>query len=240
MKFILLLILSIVFVNAINLKEQKTYLKNVTKDTATIDIGSLIVGQSGLVVHNFKKRSIILTNAIVTATSKDSSTIKFIKSNILKQDALPNTNLIPQNNDLFVLNNLYSTSLLIVPNYDVQTTINHEYPQNNFIDIDIFAAFLKMEDTPLPTKEEMVNFAKHNNIGTIYIVIKDKLYILDVLTFKVIKTQDIIRKNQKIQVPFFTNVQDITKSFWSWFSEDKIKDYDKYYSNLIGLTNDRK
>jgi len=241
MKITILVLLSMVFLNAINLNKQQTNITDVNNTTATIKIGDLKIGQSGIVVHRFdNKRSIILTNAIVVSSDKNSSKIKFIQSDILHQDALPTTTLIPKDKDLFVLNHLYDTSLLIVPNYEAQQKIIKLYPTNNFIDIDIFASELKMQNSPLPTKSQIVKFAKHNNLGTIFIDISNRLYILDVLTFKVIDIKDLDIKDKKIQVPFFTNVQDIKISMWNWFGEEKIKDYDRYYGKLIGIKDDRK
>ena len=72
MKKILIFILVISFLNGITLNRQITHITNVTNTGATINIGKLKVGESGIVVHVFDdKNSIILTQAIVTKTDKN-------------------------------------------------------------------------------------------------------------------------------------------------------------------------
>lgn len=227
--------------NANQLKQQITTINSVTKTSAIIPIGSLVKGQSGIIIHDFKDdKSSIIASAIVTSSSANSSTISFEKIDIFNQTAIPTTNSKPTKGDTFILNHLYNTSLLIVPNHNAKVIIQKRYPNNNFIDIDIFAAFLKINDKPVPTKEDIVNFSKHNNIGTLYLQTNDKLHIVDVLSFQVVKTESLVLDSNKTQSPFFTNVQDIKTSLFSWFSQENIKDYHKYYTNLIGIKNDRK
>ena len=241
MKLIFTIFLSFLIANASQFTEQKTIMSDVTKETATIPIGSLSIGQSGVVVHDFKENKLsILTNAIVTASSSDSSTITFEQSKILEQDAIPTTNLEPKDGDIFILNHLYNTSLLIVPNHESMVEIKTKYNENNFIDSDIFAAYLKINDTPVPEKEDIVNFAKHNNIGTIYIEANSKLNILDTLSFKIIKSENLSLESNATESPFFTNVEDIKTPFFSWFAKEKVDNYHEHYSNLIGANNDRK
>ncbi|MCK5293624.1 MAG: plasminogen-binding N-terminal domain-containing protein [Arcobacteraceae bacterium] len=241
MRLILTIFLSFLVASANQFTQQNTTISNVTKDSATIQIGSLEVGQSGIVVHNFKNdKSTILTNAIVTSSAQTSSIITFEDSKILEQSAIPTTSLKPSNGDVFILNHLYNTSLLIVPNQEAKIKIKKKYSNNNFIDIDIFASFLKINDTPIPKKEDITNFSKHNNIGTVYIQAENQLHIVDVLSFKVIKSESLKVDCNKTQSPFFTNVQDIRTPFFSWFAKERIDNYDKYYTNLIGINNDRK
>jgi len=233
MKLLIMICLSLFTINAITLQQQTTTIYNVTKTNANIAIGNLQIGQSGVIVHNFKNnKSSILAEAIVTKTDKNSSTIKFIKTDILKQDAIPTTNLKPNNNDIFVLNHLYNTSLLIVPNYTAKIKIENIFYKTSFLNSDIFAAWLKMNNIPVPTKEDVQQFAKKNNIGTIYIQSSNKLKIIDTLSFKVIQTIPLKVDDNKTQVPFFTNVQDIKTSPFSWFTKEKIENYNKYWTDL--------
>jgi hypothetical protein len=239
-KIILSLMFAILCLNANNLNEQKYTIENVSNNEAKIKIGSLTIGQSGIIIHNFaNNKSIILTKAVVIASNKDNSTIKFVKSDILKQDSIVTTNLSPQNGDDFILNHLNSVSLLIAPNYDAYNGAKHSL-SNDFIDIELFAAYLKINNIPVPKKEDFQNYMNKNNIGTLYIIIKKKLYILDSLSFKILTIINIKLKNQTTATPFYTNVQNIKTSTFDWFGEEKIKDYNTYYLNLLGLKNDRK
>jgi len=239
MKLILTFFLTFLFVNASQFEQKELPLFNVNKKTATINIGSLTIGQSGVVIHKFNNnRSIILTKAIVTKTNVQNSTITFDDSNIIKQEALPRTNVKPSNKDLFLLNHLWSTTLLITPNFEAKQKITTAYYKNNFIDTDIFAAWLKINSTPVPNKDDFQKFTSYNNIGTIFIQLENQLYIVDAVSFKVLEQRKIKIEDKKMQVPFFSNVQDITKGVFSWFSPSKIDNYDKYYKNLIGIKND--
>ncbi|HIP13377.1 MAG TPA: hypothetical protein EYG73_11760 [Arcobacter sp.] len=240
MKLIFTILFSFLFLNA-NPFEEKTFnLYNTTQTTATIKIGSLVIGQSGIIIHKFKNnKSTILTDAIVTNSNKLESTIEFLNTTVLKQTAIPTTNLNPSNDDKFVLNHLWTTSLLLTPNFESKQRIKKAYYSNNFIDTDIFAAWLKINNTPVPKKEDIQKFTSYNNIGSIFIQAGKKLYIIDAVSFKVIQERDILIKSEKVQVPFFSNVQDIEKSTFSWFSPAKIDNYNEYYTNLLGINNDR-
>ena len=233
MKLLFMICLSLFTLNVINLQQHTTTIYNVTKTNANIAIGNLQIGQSGVIVHKFKNnKSSILAQAIVIKTDKNNSTIKFIKTDILKQDAIPMTNLKPENNDTFILNHLYNTSLLIAPNYTTKIKIENIFYKTSFLNSDIFAAWLKMNNIPVPTKEDIQQFSKKNNIGTIYIQSLNKLKIIDTLSFKVIQTIPLKVDDNKTQVPFFTNVQDIKTSAFSWFTKEKIENYNKYWTDL--------
>ncbi|HIP55480.1 MAG TPA: hypothetical protein EYG97_00490 [Arcobacter sp.] len=240
MKLIFTILFSFLFLNANPFEEKTLNLYNTTQTTATIKIGSLVIGQSGIIIHKFKNnKSTILTDAIVTNSNKLESTIEFLNTTVLKQTAIPTTNLNPSNDDKFVLNHLWTTSLLLTPNFESKQRIKKAYYNNNFIDTDIFAAWLKINNTPVPKKEDIQKFTSYNNIGSIFIQAGKKLYIIDAVSFKVIQERDILIKSEKVQVPFFSNVQDIEKSTFSWFSPAKIDNYNEYYTNLLGINNDR-
>jgi hypothetical protein len=228
-------------VNANQFTQKETIISNVTKKSAMIPLGSLKVGQSGVIIHNFGQgKSSILTNAIVKSSTKNSSEILFDNSIVLKQPAIPTTNRLPSNGDKFILNHLYNTSLLIAPNYETVIEIQTKYPKINFIDIDVFGAYLKMNNIPVPKKEDFITFSKHNNIGSVYISVNNTLHIVDVLSFKVLNSEVLTIEDNATQSPFFTNVRDIKTPFFSWFVKEKIDDYHKYYTNLLGISNDRK
>jgi len=241
MKHYILLILVITNIFALNLNPQMFKLNRVTNNTAIIDNINAKIGESGIILHQFSDKKIsILTYATIIKTTEKNATIKFLDDPVLKQDAIPTTNLKPQKNDFFLLNHLYNASLLITPNFRTADTIEKLYPKNNFLNSDIFASYLKMQNNPTPTNKDIQDFAKHHNLGTIFIAIKNKAYILDTFSFKILDTITLDINDKSTQVPFFTNVQEIKTSAWDWFSDDKINNYNTYYSNLIGLKNDRK
>ncbi len=216
-------------------KVEQYTIANVNKNQATINIDNLRIGQSGIIVHNYNsKHSVIVGVAIVKSSLDNNSTLELLKLNLLKQDAIPNSSLKPQNGDTFILNHLYNSSLLIVPNHDVSKTIKKLYPKQNFFNPDIFASYLKIMTSPVPTKEMMLEFCKNNNIGTIFIWVKNNLHIVDTNSFKIIYTEQLNTDNKTTQSPFFTKVKDIKIGFWD-FGEEEIKDYNEFYSKFLGI-----
>jgi len=213
---------------------KKYILNNSTKNSATIDGIKIQLGVSGIVIHHYNNdNNIILNNAIVTKSNDNSSVITFNNNVILKQDAIPTTKLMPQDGDIFIANYLYNSSLLIVPNLKAKQIIQDIYPKQNFINEDFFATILKMDKTPIPTKKEIQKFCLENQIGTIFFVIENKLYIVDAISFKIVYTQKLQYIDNSTSVPFFTKIKDIKKGFWDIFNKNKIDDYNSYYRTLI-------
>jgi len=217
-------------------KTQELVISQVVNNTATINLGNLTIGQSGIIVHKFKdNKSIIISTAIVTSTTNDKSIIAIeTKNNILKQDAIPTTNLKVQDKDIFVLNHLYSSSLLLVPNLEASQKVQELYKNQNFINPDIFASYLKINNKPIPNKKLIQSFCKEQDIGTIFVLTNNKLSILDINSLKVIYTKDLKILNNEFKSPFFTKVEDFNQNMWD-FSDNKIKNFNKYYSKLLGL-----
>ncbi len=218
-----------------NLATKEILINDVNRNKATINTGNLKIGQSGIIVHKYNKDSIIIASAIVQSSSASSSTLMLYKPNTLVQSAIPTSSLQPANGDTFVLNHMYNSSLLIVPNYETYQEIQSLYPTQNFLNSDIFAAYLKIEALPVPKQKDVKEFCKANDIGTIFIAVNNQLYILDTYSFKTLHTNKLSMNDSKIQTPFFTKVTDIEKDFWD-FGESEIRDYNSYFSALIGNT----
>ncbi len=225
--------------NKLNLKMASFKISNVSKNQATINIGNLIVGQSGIILHPYSnKNTVILATAIVKKTSNNSSTLVLSNNTLLAQDALPTTSLKARNGDIFILNHLYNSSLLIVPNYETSQSIKNIYSGQNFVNPDLFAAFLKISNKPVPKQKDFQEFCKSQDIGTIYIAVENNFYIIDVNSFKILKKTRLRISDTTTQTPFFTKVEDIKKSFWSFWNSDakKIEDYNSFYLALINNT----
>lgn len=226
---------------SINLQTSKSTLTNVDEEFATIDIGNLAIGQSGVVVHQFKdKHTMILAYGVVIESNTKSSKIEFIYNKILEQDAIPTTNLKPANGDTFILNHLYDIALLITPNFEINNKIQKAFYKMTFISEDVFAGYLKLQENPIPTLDTFQDFAKINNIGLVLVVVNKKLLLIDMLSKKRIYTLDVSYNDTSTSLPFFTNVEGITTGTFDFFKDDSIEDYHKYYTKLLGLKNDGK
>jgi len=181
MKIIFLLFITLNSIFAIEIFD-------VTPTSAKINITNLNLGHSGIIVKKINNNMMIITQATVIESNSNNSTLEFIDKDIIEQNAIPTTKLSPENGDKFILNHLYKTSLLIVPNVKAKKNVKKLYPNQNFLNEDFFAAHLKIIQKPIPEKETITNFTQSQQIGTIFIVVQNKLYILDSLTFKIIET----------------------------------------------------
>lgn len=225
MKIIFLLFITLHSIFAIEIFD-------VTPTTAKINITNLNIGRSGIIIKETSNNTIIITQAIVTHSSNSISTLEFLDKDIIQQDAIPTTKLIPEDGDKFILNHLYKTSLLIAPNLKAKNNVKMLYPNQNFLNEDFFASHLKIIQQPIPEKETISNFAQSQQIGTIFIVVKNKLYILDSITFKIIETISLTYNDESTNVPFLTKIKDIEGGFWD-FSGKKVEDYHTYYLKLL-------
>ena len=225
MKIIILIFLTLSSIFAIEIFD-------VTPTTAKINITNLNVGHTGIVLKKIDEHTLIVKQAEIVESNNNGSLLKFLDLNVVPQDAIPTTKLLPQNGDQFILNHLYTTSLLIVPNIEVKNIVKKLFPSQNFLDEDFFASHLKVIQEPVPNKETISKFATSQQIGTIFIVASNKLYIIDSITLKVINTMPLKYKDTSTNKPFLTKITDIEQSLWS-FGDKEIRNYDTYYTNLV-------
>ena len=214
-------------------------IENIKDNKTTINLGNLIVGQSGIVVHIFDNdKRLIISNAKVISSTGNSSVVEFFKFDDLKQDALPTSKREISVGDVLVLNYMYNSSLLIAPTLDSFQAARGGFKLNNFIHSDIFAAKLKINNQPYPTKEDFQEFAIEQNLGTIFFVLDNKVFIVDTKTFAILESYALNYNNNEIQMPFYTRVEEIESSIldFSFFSDKKSLSYDEYYKRILGLS----
>lgn len=202
-------------------------ISNVTEETANINIPNLRVGQSAVIQHNYSNaKSMLVANAYVTESNSSGSTLKLMPFLDLKQNALPTSSRKAINGDVAIVNYLYDTSLIIAPSQDAFTATREKYRDNNFLHSDIFGAKLKVEGEPLPSKDMIRDFAIAQNIGTIFFVISNRIYIVDTKTFAVLEKSTISYNFvEDEKMPFYTRVEKIEKNpfnsildYKSWLS----------------------
>jgi len=225
MKILILIFLTISSIFAIEIFD-------VTHTTAKINVSNLNVGHTGIILKKLDKHTLIVKQAEIVKSDKEGSLLKFLDGNILPQEAIPTTKLTPQDGDQFILNHLYKSSLLIVPNLQAKNIVKKLFPNQNFLNEDFFASHLKVIQEPVPNKEIISNFATSQQIGTVFIVASNKLYIVDSITFKVINTISLNYKDSSTNTPFLTKITDIEQSIWD-FGDEEIQDYNNYYTNLL-------
>jgi hypothetical protein len=214
-------------------------IENIQDNKSTINVGNLIVGQSGIVVHIYDNdKRLIVSNAKVISSNSNTSVVEFFKFDDLKQDALPTSKREIEIGDVLVLNYMYNSSLLITPTQDSFQSVRDSFKSNNFIHSDIFAAKLKVNNKPYPTKEDFQKFAIEQNLGTIFFTLDNKVYIVDTKTFAILESYSFTYENSEIKMPFYTRVEEIEESIldFSFFSDKKELSYDEYYKRILGLS----
>lgn len=218
-----------------------TKIENIENNKTTINIGNLIIGQSGIVVHIFDNdKKLIVSNAKVISSNANNSVVEFFKFDDLKQNAIPTSKREIAKNDVLVLNYMYNSSLLIAPNLDSFQAVRDNFKLNNFIHSDLFAAKLKVEHNPYPKKEDIQNFAIEQNLGTIFMVVENKVFVIDTKTFTILESYLINYENKESIKPFYTRIENIEETIFSWsyfdfFSGKKNTTYNDYYKKILGV-----
>jgi hypothetical protein len=217
----------------------KAIIEDVNDNKATLNIGNLKIGSSGIVIHKFNDdKQIIVANAIVIKSQENKSIIELKAFNALQNDVLANTTLGANKGDIFVGNYLFTKSLIIAPNPQIYTYVKNLFPKIDFISSDIFASSLKLEQNPTPQKKDFQDFCTNNDLGTIYFVIQNQLHVVDARSFQIIETFPIVNTEDEKQAPFYSRIENIEKGLFDW-QLSKIQldanNYEKYYKKLLGL-----
>lgn len=257
---------NIVSKQELTLNDTKIKITDVNKKTAKINLANLKIGQSGIIEHTYKNgKKMIVSSAYVSESNNEYSIITFIPFLGLKQNALPTSKRGVANGDTFTLNYLYKESLLISPSIESFRKARKDFPENNFVHSDVFGTYLKVNYEPEPNKQIIQDYAISQNMGTIFFVIENYVYIVDTKTFTILKKKPIVYLPGDLQMPFYTRVEKIESSFFStdWFdlsfitdlfgdddrteeemlygdlatdkSKEPSKNYTLYYKKLLGL-----
>ena len=236
MKIIYILLIFALSAFSTDLKEQIVQIKHSNHKEATIEIGNLTVGQSGIIVNNGSEgKSVIVCYGIISASDENRSIITFKFKDVLLQNAIPKTNLKPKDGDIFVINHLYKNSMILAPNFEAFSNAKKLYPNLNFLDSDFFAAYLKINNNPTPKKEDIIEFAHQNDLGRVFIIADQNLHTVDTLSFTIVDSQPLSFESNESSTPFYANIDEIKTSTFDFFGEENIGDYNKYYKKLLGI-----
>jgi hypothetical protein len=214
---------------AIEFNASNIVLTNTNNSTATIPMGNLKVGQSGIVLHKYENgKKLIVSSAYVTQSNTTQSTLKFIPFLGLKQNAIPTSSRKPQNGDQFILNYLYEESLLIAPNAEAFRAVRKKFKDNNFPHSDLFGSYLKSNYEPTPNKREIQEYALSQDLRTIFVVIESYVYIVDTRTLAILGKKPVSYLRSGEQMPFYTRIDKIESSIFKgdwkeWLSFKYVK-----------------
>ncbi|WP_200762657.1 plasminogen-binding N-terminal domain-containing protein [Nitrosophilus alvini] len=208
---------------------------NEGKEIAEIKKTAAPVGSSGIVIHKFDdKHSTIVAHATIIEKKADRDIVKFSVFKALAQEALPVPNLKPEKGDKVILKYLYDRGLIISPNKQTYDAIKKRYKDIEWIHPDLFAAELSKSGTAAPTKEDFQKFCEEYSLGIVYFAVEDIGYTVDCVSFKpVYKEKNAILSKENFKLPFYSRVEEIQTSWFSFYKTTEIKDYTNYYKNLL-------
>ncbi len=238
------LILLLLFISSIFgknfLNRYESEIISIDKDSALIKADPIIeVGSSGVIMHKFdNEHQTISKGAIVIEKDEKFAKIKFFDFDYLKQDALPSYKIEPKSGDKVILNYLYNKALPIVPNLKTFKYVQQKFSDLDWVHPDILTMELIDSGNKSPTKEDFSKVCKTNTFALLLFAIKDKAYFVDCNSFKVIKSVMIEESKERLK-PFYSRIDLESVSILNFFTTGEVKNYDKYYTNFLGLKDDR-
>lgn len=207
-------------------------------ETVKIKIDKIDVGVSGFVVHHITpEHSAILKNAVVQdfdANTK-TATIKMSEFTALNNNALPHGKWKVQVGDTVELAFGYSRSLLIAPNEEIYYKIARSV-KTQWIHPDLFATVLSFRGHPTPMKADFEAMANASSVGLLFIYLDQKVYTLDIKSFKILSISDAKLKQKTVHLPFYTRVNNIDAAWWGAGSS-RMKSYAPHYYELLVANN---
>lgn len=211
---------------------------NHQNETVTIKIDKIDVGVSGFIVHHIdSQHSAIIKNAVVESfdpTTK-SATIKMGEFTALQNNALPHGKWQVQAGDTVELAFGYSRSLLIAPNETIYYKIAQSV-KTQWIHPDLFATILSFRGHPTPMKEDFEAMADASSVGLLFIYLDQKVYTLDIKSFKILSISDAKLQQKEVHLPFYTRVHNIDSAWWGAGS-DTMDSYAPHYYELLVQNN---
>jgi hypothetical protein len=234
MKYTILLILFAMEVMASVIKAPIVSVDN-EKEQATIHVDHIDVGVSGFVVHHITpEHSTILKNATVVGFDKEKkiATIHMSSFNALRNNSLPYGKWKPQVGDTVELAFGYSRALLIAPNEEIYHQISKGV-RVQWIHPDLFATVLSFAGHPTPLRSDFTTFSNAASVGLLFIYLDQKVYTVDIKSFKILNITNAPLKAKKKQKPFYTRVTDIDADWWGAGSSEMEQYAPHYYELLV-------
>jgi len=204
-------------------------------DFATIKVDNINVGVSGFIVHGLSKdNSTILKDAEVVSYNKVSKTATLKLSDFvqLKHDALPSGNWGVVVGDTAILAFGYSRALLIAPNEEVYYRVTRATSQVQWLHPDIFATLLSFKGHPTPQKEDFTAMSNETAVGLIFFYLNQNIFTVDAKSLKVINISEAKLKQDSLNLPFYTRVEEIDSGWWGSGTGD-LDEYEPYYFELL-------
>lgn len=125
----------------------------------------------------------------------------------LKQSALPIPVIMPSVDDDVILNNFIDKTILIAPNKEKYENTMIRYNNFDFINPNILAAKIYKDSQLLPTRNDFRDFCKTWAIGSVMIVLKDRISLYECSSLKLITDLEINIDNNSVEnLNFYSDV----------------------------------
>lgn len=208
---------------------------NESTQTVTIKVNNIDLGVSGFAIQRLSKHnSSILKNLTVVSYDKNTriATLKMNSFDQLVQNSLPTGKWKVKIGDVAILAFGYSRALLIAPNEEVYYRITQATKQLQWIHPDIFATILSFNGHPTPLKEDFNKMSIATSAGLIFFYLNQQLFTVDAKSMKVLNISKAVLKQDSLQLPFFTRVENINSNWFGAGSSD-LEEYETYYFGLL-------
>ncbi len=233
MKYILLLLLVIFELNAGVVRSPIVTLDS-DEEIATIKINKIDVGMSGFIVHEIAPdHTSILKNVVVKAHDESTgiATLEMSDYSGLRNNALPSGKWSVVVGDTAVFAFGYSRALLISPSEEIYHQVSKSV-NIQWIHPDIFATILSFRGHPTPIKEDFSAMADAASVGLVFIYLEQKLFMLDIKSFKILAINDAPLVQDSVKLPFYTRVEEIDAAWWGEGSSE-LEEYETHYYELL-------
>jgi len=205
-------------------------------NSATIWIDKVDVGMSGFIIHELDaNHEIILKNVTVSSydAKRNIATLSMSDFDGLINSALPSVKYNVSVDDKVVLAFGYSRALLIAPSEEIYHRITKAV-KVQWIHPDIFTTILALNGHLAPVKDDFLDMNRDTSVGLAYFFIREKLYTVDVKSFRVLSISQAPLTQKSTVLPFYTRVEKMSNSWWNFGDgTDEVKDYDSYYLSLL-------
>ena len=233
MRYILLL-LAIAFELSAGILKAPIMTLDDEKEIATIQVKKIDVGMSGFISHQIApNHSSILRNAVVTSFDKNTqtATLKLSKYNGLRNNALPVGKWEVQVGDTAIFAFGYNRGLLVAPNEEIYHQVSKGV-RIQWIHPDIFATILSFRGHPTPLQEDFDAMAVASSVGLLFLYLDQKVYTLDIRSFKILSINDAPLVQDSVKLPFYSRVEEIDAN-WFGAGSDEMEEYEPHYYELL-------
>jgi len=197
-------------------------------------VAKVEVGVSGFAVHSISPNHTSILKSVMVESYDDATgmaTLKMSDFTALRNNSLPSGKWKIVPGDSVVLAFAYSRALLIAPSEEIYHRITTSV-RTQWVHPDLFATVLSYRGHPTPLKEDFEAMSVAGSIGLLFLYLDQKLYTLDIKTFKILNISDAPLTQDSVKLPFYSRVEHIEANWWGEGS-DELESYEPHYYDLL-------